>query len=195
MPSLDTQTVLREILLAKVSTDGSITSSQEGVALTNDEDTPGANKVYGTNASGTRGWKADPAISHESVTITSAQILDLHNTPITLLAAPGAGSYYRVLSCDLVYNFNTTAYSTSGGTPSVQAFYGTSSTSITSSSTTLIPSVASKVNFYIANSSTAVTLSDIENKAIIFKNTVGGSSYTTGDGTLTCNIVYQTLSI
>lgn len=45
MPQLNTQTVLREIILSKVNVDGSVVTSQEGISLDNDNDTPGANKV------------------------------------------------------------------------------------------------------------------------------------------------------
>ena len=62
MPNLDQQTILRTIILTDVDTDGSIVSSQEGVALSNDSDSPGANKVYGTNVSGVKGWVAPTKI-------------------------------------------------------------------------------------------------------------------------------------
>ena len=62
MPSLDQQTILRTIILTDVDTDGSIVSSQEGVALENDSDSPGANKVYGTDVSGVKGWVAPTKI-------------------------------------------------------------------------------------------------------------------------------------
>src|SRR3546814_20784768 len=52
-----------------VSTDGSLVSSQEGVALTNDEDSPGANQVYGTDGDGNKGWKDDPGASEASVAL------------------------------------------------------------------------------------------------------------------------------
>lgn len=39
----------------------SLTSDASGVKLVNDSTSPGANKVYGTDGSGVRGWKADPS--------------------------------------------------------------------------------------------------------------------------------------
>ena len=39
----------------------SITADANGLKLVNDTATPPANQVYGTNAGGARGWKADPA--------------------------------------------------------------------------------------------------------------------------------------
>lgn len=71
MPELNTITVLRETVLPRVDVDGSLATTQEGVSLINDEDAPGANKVYGTNASGVRGWKSDPT-SVTSGAITTA---------------------------------------------------------------------------------------------------------------------------
>jgi len=39
----------------------SITNDANGILLSGDAAAPGANKVYGTNGSGVKGWKADPA--------------------------------------------------------------------------------------------------------------------------------------
>jgi hypothetical protein len=39
----------------------SIDSDTSGLKLVNDSTSPGNNKVYGTDASGVKGWKADPA--------------------------------------------------------------------------------------------------------------------------------------
>ena len=59
MPELNQQTTLQRIILANVDVNGSLKSTQEGVSLTNDEDSPGANKVYGTDESGNKEWKDD----------------------------------------------------------------------------------------------------------------------------------------
>jgi hypothetical protein len=58
MPDLNTTIILREVL-PTVNTDGSIVSSQEGVSLQNDSDSPSVNQVYGTDRTGNKGWKDD----------------------------------------------------------------------------------------------------------------------------------------
>jgi hypothetical protein len=59
MPELNQQIVLRETVVPRVDTDGSVESTSQGVSLTNDEDNPGANQVYGTNSDGDKVWKND----------------------------------------------------------------------------------------------------------------------------------------
>lgn len=56
MPELNT-TVILQTVIPNVNTDGSVVNSQEGVSLRNDEDSPGPNKVYGTDGSGNKGWQ------------------------------------------------------------------------------------------------------------------------------------------
>ena len=62
-----------------------------------------------------------PGIDGDSLYIdtelTSAQILDLHNTPITIIPAQGAGTLVLIKSIYAKYTFGTTAYTkVSGGT-------------------------------------------------------------------------------
>lgn len=51
----------RQILTANSLTGGGDLSADRTLQLVNDSASPGANKVYGTDGSGVRGWKADPA--------------------------------------------------------------------------------------------------------------------------------------
>jgi len=51
----------------------------------------------------------------DSTVISSAQILDLHNTAIELLPAPTAGRYYRIEEVWVEYDYGTTAYSQTSG--------------------------------------------------------------------------------
>ena len=53
--------------------------------------------------------------THSTVTLSSAQILDLHNTPITLVAAPGAGKMIWPDRVIATLDYGTTEY-TVGGT-------------------------------------------------------------------------------
>lgn len=45
-----------------------------------------------------------------TVTLSSAQLLDLHNTPVTLVAAPGAGKWLNVHSVTPYHKYGTAAY-------------------------------------------------------------------------------------
>lgn len=51
----------------------SITSDVSGLKLSGDATSPGNNKVYGTDASGVKGWKADPAGSGGREILTAAR--------------------------------------------------------------------------------------------------------------------------
>lgn len=58
MPSLNQITVLKETVIpsSKVTVHQSLENSQSGVSLDNDRESPGANKVYGTDLNGAKGW-------------------------------------------------------------------------------------------------------------------------------------------
>jgi len=49
-------------------------------------------------------------ITIKEITVTSAEILDLHNTPVSLLAAPAAGYANNILGVTGFLDFNTTPY-------------------------------------------------------------------------------------
>lgn len=49
-----------------------------------------------------------------TVTVSSAELLDLFNTPKTLIAAPSAGTYISVRSFDMLYDYGGTAYANTG---------------------------------------------------------------------------------
>lgn len=55
------------------------------------------------------------------VTVTSAQILALHTTPVTLVGAPGAGKCIVPLAAQILYKFGTAAYAgTEAGNPQLE---------------------------------------------------------------------------
>lgn len=62
-------------------------------------------------------WNAEHVIEGDylrkaTVTLPSADILDLHNTPVTLVAAPGAGKSLMVHRRRVRYTYGTTPYVT-----------------------------------------------------------------------------------
>lgn len=62
-------------LEADVRLQMSLTSDASGVKLVNDNAAPGANKVYGTDGTGVKGWKADPSGSGGGVDLFLARKL------------------------------------------------------------------------------------------------------------------------
>jgi len=71
-----------------------------GFLLENDEATPGANKVYGTDGSGTKGWKDDPSggsgggesVATLTVDGTTMVVTYLGSSP-PVLTEPSGGNY------------------------------------------------------------------------------------------------------
>ena len=51
----------RQVATTNSLTGGGDLSADRTLSLVNDQASPGANKVYGTDSSGTKGWKADPS--------------------------------------------------------------------------------------------------------------------------------------
>src|SRR5215211_2012254 len=59
-----------------------------------------------------------------SVTLTAADLLDLDNTPVELLPAPGGRFYYVIDRYLLHYRFGTTPYNETLGGSALQLVYG-----------------------------------------------------------------------
>src|SRR6185503_11089779 len=111
-----------------------------------------------------------------SVTLTQAQILALHATPITLITAPGPGLAISVLKISLVNVFNTTAFA-GGGLVSVR--YKTSNVNALTSTidTTFVTAGATSVaSLYGQNGGAAldvIAASNISNTAVEITNATG----------------------
>lgn len=61
-------------------------------------------------------------VSKVKFTLTSAQLLAMKATPVSILPAPGASRYYHVIGVTARYLFGGTAYTLNGGT--LKLFYG-----------------------------------------------------------------------
>lgn len=71
-----------------------------------------AGQVLSTDGAGVLDWVAAPIILEASVTIASADVLQLNSTPIEIIAAPGAGFAIEVISASVKVDFNSSAYAT-----------------------------------------------------------------------------------
>jgi hypothetical protein len=69
-----------------------------------------AGQVLSTDGAGVLDWVAAPIILEASVTIASADVLQLNSTPIEIVAAPGAGYAIEVVSASVKIDFNSAAY-------------------------------------------------------------------------------------
>jgi hypothetical protein len=70
--------------------------------------------VLTSDASGNASWAASGSgvVQSATVTITSAELLNIHTTPIELVAAQGAGTVIVPIQITLWIDYNTTAYAT-----------------------------------------------------------------------------------
>lgn len=107
-------------------------------------------------------------------TLTNAQIKALHATPISVIAAPGAGKVIRIISSTgkLIYG-GTNTFTNGGGQPIVLAYNtaGAASDSIALVSTGVITSAANTTYIPIpVTSALAVTSATVDNIAIFAYN-------------------------
>lgn len=130
----------------------------------------------------------------ETVTITSAQLLALHATPITLIAAPGAGQMILLQQASMEYVFNTTAYTVPVGANLRLLINGvTVGTDI--AATGLLDQVANTIGYArAANQTTGIATATLANQPLTITNT-NATEFTLGDGTLVVNVLYNIISV
>jgi hypothetical protein len=65
-----------------------------------------------TNTAGTISWETQTSVLSATVSLSSAQILALHDTPITIVSAPGSGYAIQVIAASVFFDYGGTPYST-----------------------------------------------------------------------------------
>lgn len=118
----------------------------------------------------------------KEVTLTSAQILDIFDTPVELIAAPGSGKVIKVNSIVAVMNANTIAYVSNG-------LYFKVGSSVVSSDATILGLLTQIPRDLLS----VLPVSLPANSALTATSVV--SDPTTGDGDLRLRITYQVISI
>lgn len=169
------------------------------------------NKYYNTTSLTEKTWNGSAWIAPSSggvqtatVTLTSAQIKALNTTPITLVAAPGAGKALYPNQIVYQYKFGTTAY-TRTGAPAFEVGWAPSADEYNQSS-------AMGSTGFMDESSTANMLgtanvfpgnggsgnSDLqslgENKALVI-DAASGSFGGSGNGTLVVTVYYTVVTL
>lgn len=123
--------------------------------------------------------KLNNGIIKVTLNLTSAQILLLNGTPIAFVAAQGAGTYLRPITCECINNFNTTAYA-SGNSLRIKYVGDAEANYLFTTDTSFITAAATQSQYMVINA-TKRTMD--ENTAIeVFVNT---ANPTLGDGTFT----------
>jgi hypothetical protein len=151
----------------------------------------------GTKASPTWigiGGTADGSFRSAIVDITSAQLLAIRATPITLVAAPGAGKLLSLISGEIIAN-NGTAYVV--GTNDLAVRYNNTTGDIISQTIDtagLFDQTTDIVTHFepLATDSKGPK-ADVENTPLVLHNT-GAAEFTTGTGTARVLTLYSILT-
>lgn len=135
-------------------------------------------------------------VSTRSTTISSAQILDIHNTPIEVIPTPGSGFYTNVISVEYFHDFGGTTY-TRVNSAALQLYYGPTRT--TSLATTIAGAFMALAGDAVQSGGPGVvagTLATaVDNIPVYVTTSAANGSFTTGNGTLRVRVTYQTISL
>jgi hypothetical protein len=120
------------------------------------------------------------------IELSSADILDSHNTSIPVLPSPGAGNYYNIKDLIVEYNYNTAAYETDLGEDTNFLLSSASKHAVTFNAELFQNTISDnyKPNNYDAS---------LENEDLVFTNL--GDPINSGDGTALIKIWYSVESV
>lgn len=121
------------------------------------------------------------------VTLTSAQILAIHTTPINLVGAQGANTYIELIGLVAKLDFNTTAYSASTNTLQILYTNGSGATVATALPNAFLTSASTAAYKTVPSAVTPVANSPIV--ATVAANP------TLGDSTITLDVFYRVVTI
>lgn len=133
----------------------------------------------------------DAEILSTQVTVTSAQILNWKNTPVTLIAAPGSGKVIDVLSIVAKLTFNSIAYTIVGLT-ALEISNGSSVLFSNAAASSIINSASTKY-WKLAPSPAAAATQISANTAITSACT--GAAPAAGNSTITFDIQYRIITL
>ena len=127
-----------------------------------------------------------------SLSLTSAQILALNTTPITIVSAPGASKYIEVISATGEYTFVTAAYSTN---TYLTIIYTGASEVVASNAAILTGTVNLIYQFSVAPATSPQTTATqiLTNTALQVKVPVGNPLL--GSGTVKVKVLYRIVTL
>lgn len=128
------------------------------------------------------------------VTLSSAQILDLHNTPVIVVPAQGANTIVEVLTISGIYNYGTTAY-TESSFPSASIRYTGAPRhgGVLAIQSSVLTATQSQYSIQEETRVTSNNLSDVVNNSVEVYLIDG--SYIGGDGTVDLYTTFQTIDL
>ncbi len=120
------------------------------------------------------------------VTLTSAQVLALNTTPVTLVAAPWAGLFIDVVSVSWKVDYNSAAYATN--TTLEVRYTNGSGSKVTADLAALITATADKT---VTVKGVTTELVNIANAPVIVRAATGNPA--TGNSPVTIEVTYRVL--
>ncbi len=130
------------------------------------------------------------ALKSTTVTLTNANIKALRATPITLVAAPGAGYYLELVSATLILNYGTNVL-TCGAADDLVVQYGTTGVDVTASieTTGFIDQAADQVSHHKGITIASNTAANVANRLLELFNTGGAEIAGNAGNDTTMNVV------
>lgn len=125
-----------------------------------------------------------------SLTISTASILTLNGTPITIVAAPGAGKYIEVISASSTMTYVSAAYAAN---TTLQLICAGADIAQLQDTAILISTVTKNTKFKDVTSAAAGQTQIIANTALQVK--VGTANPTTGDSGIKVKVIYRIVTI
>jgi len=128
-------------------------------------------------------------LQEASLTIASADVLQLNSTPLTIVAAQGAGTAIEVVSASVKIDFNSAAYATNtfiqlivNGATTAQ--YGGGILNATVATTKKLPEI----------STTSATTTQLITNSALQVSTLTGNP-TAGDSDITVRVLYRVITV
>lgn len=132
----------------------------------------------------------DYSLRRAFVTLSSAQILALFTTPITVIAAPGAGKFIEIQSIHPWLDFNSAAYVPGGSNLEFRYVNGSGSRIGYVTSTGFLDAVADAHRVIVpGGGGSAYTATDANNAAVVAYISLGNPI--TGDSPVKLEILYR----
>ena len=128
-------------------------------------------------------------LQEASLTIASADVLQLNSTPLTIVAAQGAGTAIDVVSASMLMNFNSVAYATN-----VQLSLKTDGSTDYQADSRINNTANTIRKFAIATTLASATATQlVENAALQVTVTTGDP--TAGDSDITVYVTYRVITL
>jgi len=138
---------------------------------------------------------AGGAVQSVRVTLTSAQLLALHTSPVTIVAAPGAGLAVEPVFASCTLNYGSAAYNDSASSNSTGLYYSGDASGIKDLDNNVVTNAVTQAssNFGFVGCGNGGLPQSYANEALVLFSPTG--NMTTGNGTATLTVFYATVTL